>query len=163
MPQENFSLVHWNTGLENILHHNNVHMASADFKPFCIVTWVYYYIILAELMYTFACLLIVQEHCHLFVLVLLAISLIIKIGKSFKLKNYKYKTVLFRSSCMFKRCRFTHKHYINVLRFINFNPILPFKLIANMNIGLFYNWQNRFVKGALATILTKKIICFGNW
>ena len=88
---------------------------------------------------------------------------VIKIGKSFKLKNYKYKTVLFRSSCMFKRCRFTHKHYINVLRFINFNPILPFKLIANMNIGLFYNWQNRFVKGALATILTKKIICFGNW
>jgi hypothetical protein len=27
----------------------------------------------------------------------------------------------------------------------------------------FISWQNMCLKEALATILTKKIICFGNW
>ena len=43
-------------------------------------------------------------------------SLIIKIGKRLTLKNYKYQTVLFRSSFMCKLCRCTHKLYINAIR-----------------------------------------------
>jgi hypothetical protein len=43
-------------------------------------------------------------------------SLIIKIGKRLTLKNYKYQTVLFRSSIMCKLCRCTHKLYIKAIR-----------------------------------------------
>ena len=39
-----------------------------------------------------------------------------KIGKRFTSKNHKDYTVLFKSSCMSKRCWCTRKLYINVLR-----------------------------------------------
>ena len=45
------------------------------------------------------------------------------------------------------------------------NPTTLSKLdyLLPYNTDIYYDTNNNYIKGALATILTKKIICFGNW
>jgi hypothetical protein len=51
-------------------------------------------------------------------------------------------------------------HFKISMRFLIFIEVRP---IIYQKLQNFANLNNVMLKGALATILTKKIICFGNW